>query len=191
MTTLRASSPNVGLALALAGLIVAALLLGPVAARSEAAQCKGSATPAFRMSDRAASRATLCLLNKQRASHGLGPLRKDAKQTNAANMHNRVMIRTGCFDHLCPGERDLVGRITSTGYLPCSCTWLVGENIAWGRGGTASPKRIVAAWMRSPPHRANILNPRFDQIGVAVDSGSPADWHGGAATYTTDFGFKG
>ena len=99
------------------------------------------------------------------------------------------MVRKRCFAHECPGEKDLVSRIASTGYLPCSCTWGVAENIAWGEGSKASPQAIVTAWMGSPDHRVNILNPRYDEIGIAIADGSP-EGHASASTYTTDFGFK-
>lgn len=181
---------SVAVALAFVGLIAALLMLGPGAAESEAAQCKGSAKPAYELSNQRAAKATLCLLNKQRAAQGLGALHADAKQTEAASQHNRTMIRTSCFAHLCPGEKDLIGRIVATGYLPCICIWLVGENIAWGTGKASSPRQVVASWMNSAPHRLNILNPKFDEIGVAVDPGSPVGNVANAATYTTDFGFK-
>lgn len=176
--------------LALAGLLLCLLLLGPGAARGEAAQCKGGAKSVAKTGVAAAEKATLCLLNKERSAHGMGALHTDAKQTRAAAEHNELMVRTSCFAHLCSGEKDLLGRIVSTGYLPCVCTWLVGENIAWGTGKSGSPRQIVAAWMNSTPHRINILNPKFDEIGIAVDEGSPEGKYGDAATYTTDFGFK-
>ena len=147
--------------------------------------------PAHETARGKAVRATLCLLNKERGARGLGALRPDAQSAQAAGRHNRLMVARTCFSHLCSGEDDLVGRMASSGYLPCDCTWLVGENIGWGAGGTASPRKIVAAWMRSSPHRINILNPTFDEIGIAIDRGSPESNSRDAATYTTDFGFKG
>ncbi len=176
-------------AFVLAAALLALLLLGPAAGASEAAQCKLASKPAYELSGSKAAKVTLCLLNKQRRSRGMHALHGDRNQAKAASKHNRAMLRTNCFDHLCPGERDLVGRIASAGYLPCSCTWGVGENIAWGSGGLASPKSIVKGWMDSPPHRANILNRHFDEIGVAITRGAPGQGRQ-AATYTTDFGFK-
>lgn len=170
-------------------LISALLLLGPAAARSKADQCGGADRPAYSLSGKAAAKATLCLLNKERSSRGMKALRFDRDQQKAASKHNRVMLQQDCFSHLCPGEKDLVGRIVSTGYLPCTCTWGVAENLAWGEGPTSTPAAVVNAWMNSPDHRVNILNPRYDEIGIAVDDGSP-EGGGPAATYTTDFGFK-
>ena len=176
--------------LAAAALLGALLvLLGPGAASGQAAQCTNSSTPGYQLSGKEARKATLCLLNRERNKRGMGDLRADDKQQKAAGAHNRVMLKKNCFSHQCSGEPDLVKRIEQAGYLPCSCSWSVGENIAWGSGSTSSPRRIVDAWMGSAPHRANILNSRFEHIGIAVDSGAPGRGSG-TATYTTDFGFK-
>lgn len=165
------------------------LLLGPLTASARAAACPGAAQPAYAMSGKAAAKTTLCLLNKERAARGIKPLRFDHHQQKAAARHNRLMLKKNCFSHECPGEKDLVGRITAAGYLPCSCSWGVAENLAWGSGRTAAPAAVVDAWMNSPSHRANVLNRRYDEIGVAVHDGSPVG-AGSASTYTTDFGFK-
>ena len=177
------------IALAFALLLASLLLLGPAAAKGSAASCGGADTPAYSMNDRSAAKVTLCLLNKERAARGIKPLRFDHHQQKAAARHNRLMLKKNCFSHECPGEKDLVGRITAAGYLPCSCSWGVAENLAWGSGRTAAPAAVVDAWMSSPSHRANVLNRRYDEIGVAVHDGSPVG-AGSASTYTTDFGFK-
>lgn len=170
----------------LAGLTIA-LALGPGAGTASAAKCSGADRPAARMSADRAERLTLCLLNKERTKRGMKPLRMQRHQGEAAASHNRLMVRRDCFSHQCPGEPDLVGRLERAGYLPCGCSWMVGENIAWGSGSYGAPRRIVESWMDSQGHRQNILNPRFEHIGVAVHPGSP----GGGVAYTTDFGFKG
>src|SRR5919107_1385530 len=63
----------------------------------------------------------------------------------------------------------------------------VGENLAWGQGNLATPRAIAVAWMNSPGHRHNILQPEFTEIGVGIVPGTPGDATWGA-TYTTDFG---
>ena len=171
-------------------LLAVLILLGPATEKSRAASCSGADKPAYTMSDKAAAKVTLCLLNGERADRGLKPLHVDKKQQKAANKHNRVMLKKNCFSHLCPGEKDLVGRAAAAGYLPCSCTWGVAENLAWGEGTTGSPGAVVDAWMNSPSHRVNILNPKYDEIGIAIDDGSPEGGNDPASTYTTDFGFK-
>ena len=46
----------------------------------------------------------------------------------------------------------------------------IGENLAAGYRGATS---VVSGWMHSPGHRANILGPNFDEVGVAIADGSP------------------
>jgi uncharacterized protein YkwD len=68
---------------------------------------------------------------------------------------------------------------------------LLAENLATGGGYLATPARIVAAWMHSPAHRANILDPGLRATGIGVATGMPsslaAGWRGRAGTYTEDF----
>ena len=101
------------------------------------------------------------------------------------------MVRKRCFSHQCPGESDLVGRLVKARYLPCSCSWGIGENIAYGSGRDGSPRNVVQAWMRSSEHRANILNGSYQHIGIAVARGTPSTGRSrDGATYTTDFGYR-
>lgn len=165
------------------------MLLGFGADPSNAAECKGSSVPAYELKGKTAEKATLCLINRERDAHGMGSLRVDGKQQRAAKRHNKVMIRQRCFSHQCSGEPDLVGRMEDSGYLPCSCSWSVGENIAWGSGSISSPRAIVDAWMKSAGHRANILNRQFEEIGIGIHQGSPAGGRD-SATFTTDFAYK-
>lgn len=169
--------------------LVAALLLlaGPTAGASAA--CKGADKPGYSIAGKTARKATLCLINKQRAKHGMKKLKEDSGQRKAAKKHTRRMLKKGCFSHICPGEGDLVQRITATSYLPCNCSWGIGENIAYGFGSKSSPKTILKAWMKSPGHRDNILNRSFEHIGIGVKPGVPTGG-GKGATYTTTFGYR-
>ena len=177
--------------LAFAAVVVMALVaLGPAASRGEAAQCAAASTPAFKLKGKAARKATLCVVNVERAKRGLHRFRFDGKQQKAATGHNRVMLKKNCFSHQCSGERDLVGRMDAAGYLPCNCAWSVGENIAWGGGSTSSPRSIVDAWMGSSAHRINMLNSNFEEVGIAIHRGTPEGGGGDSATYTMDFGYK-
>lgn len=169
--------------------LLAALALLPDGAG--AAQCKGGDASPAKLSEKRAAKAVLCLINKQRRNHHLKPLRRHRAQAKAAKAHNRLMVRRGCFSHRCPGEPDLVGRLTRAGYLPCGCSWGIAENIAFGSGSAGSPRSIVDAWMSSAGHRANILSSSYRHIGVAAESGTPAARRRqDGATYTTDFGYK-
>jgi uncharacterized protein YkwD len=180
-----------------ARLLVAALAVAVVAilafsaSPAEAAQCKGGDRAPSALSKDQAERAVLCLINRQRQSRGMGRLDRESSQAKAARKHTKHMIRKRCFSHQCAGEPDLVSRIERTSYLPCNCYWGVGENLAYGERREGTPRGMVQAWMDSPPHRANILNRRYEHIGIGVVWGTPGiGRHRGSATYTTDFGYR-
>ena len=136
-----------------------------------------------------ARRGILCLLNHERDRAGLPDLRPDRKLDKAAQQHNRRMDGTGCFDHECSGESELGRRLERVGYLGGGLLrWSYGENIAWGAAERGTPRAIVKAWMDSPPHRANILNRSFRELGVGFDTGTPHGDRAPGGIYTTDFG---
>lgn len=135
----------------------------------------------------AARDATLCLLNRMRAAHGLPPLRLNARLSSAARRQSRDMVRHRYFSHVSRNGRSPFDRIRSTHYVPRRASWWLGENIGWGSGSLAQPIAMVRAWMHSPEHRANILSRHFRDIGIGIVPGAPVG--GGGATYTTDFGW--
>jgi uncharacterized protein YkwD len=176
-------------ALALAGLVAAiAILLAPAGA--SAAGCPGADNGPRKISSKKAGKVVVCLVNKKRRNHGLSKLRYSRELARAARGHSKRMQKTDCFNHTCPGEAALTGRYQRVDYLPCGCSWGVGENIAWGPGSKGSPRRIVKSWMHSAPHRANILGSRFEHAGAGVRWGSPNRRGSHAGTYTLDFGYK-
>jgi uncharacterized protein YkwD len=133
------------------------------------------------------SAATLCLLNKERTKRHLTPLRRQHTLDSAATRFARRLVQERFFDHTAPDGTTMLERIKATGYLKGSLRrWSVGENIAYGTGTLGTPKAIVKAWMRSPGHRANILDRSFREIGLGVHLGSPEGSAG--ATYVHDFG---
>lgn len=169
-------------------LLLASLLAGPLVGEAEAA-CKDAHKSAYKITSKRARKATLCLFNNKRRAHGLKRLKEHRGPLKAAKKHTKQMLKRGCFDHQCPGEGDLVARVSSTSYLPCGCSWGLAENIAYGYGRKSTPKKIVKAWMSSSGHRANILNRSFEHAGIGVKPGSPSGG-GNAATYTATFGYR-
>jgi uncharacterized protein YkwD len=169
---------------AVAAAAVAASALLPASAT---AACPGAGPPA---GDDAAA-ATLCLVNAERTSRGLAPVSTDAKLGAAASALAKDMVARRFFDHTSPDGGTLSSRLRAAAWLPASGAWSAGENIAWGSGSLGTPERIVASWMASPGHRANILRASFDEIGVGIAAGAPqAGVTGAAATYVTDFGSR-
>jgi uncharacterized protein YkwD len=180
--------PRPLVATALLMLACALAMPGPAAA----ARCKHANAEPGDASQRALRVATRCLLNKKRREHGLRRLRGNGRLHHAAGRHTVDMARRHYFSHTSISGASFLDRIRRTGYLSRASSWSVGENIAWGTGELSTPRSIVRAWMRSPGHRANILNGRFREIGVGISFSSPV--HSSvrpAATYTTDFGVRG
>jgi uncharacterized protein YkwD len=160
--------------------------------KADASACAAAHVAITASTVRDAASATLCLLNVQRVNHGLRPLRMNAKLTKAARAHTLDMVRNTYFEHNSLNGRTPFQRMLATGYVPRGAAWTLGENIGWGTEELSEPASLVDAWMRSPEHRANILNGRYREIGIGVAPGVPVDdpdLEGQAgATYTTDFG---
>jgi len=135
--------------------------------------------------------AVLCLIDRERATHGEHTLRPNRRLRRAAQGHSHSMAAGDYFAHTGPRDQTPLARMRSAGYISSSRVgYDVGENIAWGTGRLATPRAIVAAWMASPGHRANILDPRYRETGIGVCPHPPATLaHGQAgAIYTQDFG---
>ena len=123
--------------------------------------------------------AVLCLVNKQRAAHGLPPLRQSAELTRSAQGWSNEMVASDVFSH----GSDFAARISVVGY-----DWAAaGENIATG---FATPAVVVRAWMASQGHCQNILNPTYRNLGVGVNGRPVAGAASGPATWTEDFGLR-
>ena len=186
--------PRLMIAALAAALLLLAAIGGPSPfpgpASASAAACPGSDSSPRKISSKRASALVVCLVNNQRAKHGLKKLRGSKSLVGAARGHSTHMQKTNCFDHVCPGEAGLSGRYQRTDYLPCGCSWGAAENIAWGPRGNGSPRSIVDAWMGSSAHRSNILNGAYRDVGVGVVWGSPNKRGASAGTYTLDFGYR-
>src|SRR5215208_524352 len=131
--------------------------------------------------------ATLCLLNGERADHGLAPLALSSQLSAAATAYAQDMVAGSYFSHTGRDGSTVYDRVKATGYIQPGSGWALGENLAWGTGILSTPASILQAWMNSPGHRENILNPDYSEIGVGVAIGNPAQPDGLGATYATDF----
>lgn len=105
----------------------------------------------------------LTLLNRERAAVGAGALALDAQAERAAKVHVEDMAGRGYFDHISPEGWAPEDRLRMTG---ASGYTLVGENIAVGQ---RTAQDVMNAWMNSPGHRANMLDPRFTHVGIGLD----------------------
>jgi uncharacterized protein YkwD len=100
------------------------------------------------------------LANQSRAEEGAGPLKWDSALAAAALAHCRRMAAEGQLAHRYGGEADLSDRAGQAG----AHFSLIEENIALG----SYVDQIHSGWMHSPGHRANLLNPNVDHVGIAV-----------------------
>jgi len=107
----------------------------------------------------------LQLVNLERTEAGLAPVVKSDALSKLAADYACRMIEGDFFGHtdpdsgFGPGERAVAGK-----YL----FWSVGENLAAGQVTAADAMRV---WMESESHRANILDHRWTEIGIAVRVG--------------------
>ncbi len=165
-------------AAAVAALATAALAVLPggatAPAEARSAACTGAdAVPAAATLERARA-ATLCLLNAERTRRGLRRLRDEPALRRSAQAYAADMARRDFFSHTSPDGGDLLDRLRGPRrYLDGARSWRVGENLAWGAEADATPRRIVAAWMASPGHRANVLAAGFRESGLGVALGAP------------------
>ena len=179
---------RIRLASLLVGGCLFAMLMAP-AAEAAPACASASAAPGA-VARKALVRATLCVLNAERRSRHLRPLRLNRRLSRAARRHARDMVRRRYFSHDSLSGADFVARIRRTGYLRSARRWFVGENLAWGSGDRSTPRSIMRAWMASHGHKANILGGRFREIGIGLAYGSPSGASSPAATYATEFGLR-
>jgi len=146
----------------------AAVLALVVPALSQAAGKTSKVTP---------EGALLRQMNVVRAQHGLGRLTLDPPLERAANAHSREMIAAGVFEHGAFASRMAQFHVQGS---------LAGENLAWGTGSYGSARGVVAGWLGSPEHRANLLSPTFRRVGIA-SIGATFLGHPGARVITADF----
>jgi uncharacterized protein YkwD len=132
-----------------------------------------------------------CLINQQRTSRGLAAVSPNGDLRRAALSHSTEMVNQGYFEHTSPGGVSFIDRIRATGYMNAAGSWFVGENLVWGTGSLSTPQSLVTSWMNSPPHRANLLNTRFREIGIAAVVGTPESrGDGTGVTVSSEYGVR-
>ncbi|MFH8611877.1 CAP domain-containing protein [Streptomyces sp. NPDC018029] len=139
---------------------------------------KPKAPPASSQSssgESAAEAAVLTLVNQERAKVGCRPVRADDRLAALAGDFSADMAERDFFDHTDPDGATPWDRAEKAGIAD-----LGGENIARGQ---ADARSVMAAWMNSEGHRANILNCDYKTLGVGAHFAPGGPW------WTQDFGF--
>ncbi len=116
------------------------------------------------------------LTNVERAKVGCSALRPDAQLALAGRRHSADMAARNYFSHNSLDGRTFVARIDATAYTGSAG----GENIA---AGQSTPAAVMSGWMKSPGHKANILDCSFKALGVGVATGGTYGIY-----WTQDFG---
>jgi uncharacterized protein YkwD len=160
-----------------------------VATKPDVDGCAGSWLRPVPANEAQVRAAIFCLVNAERARGGESPLTQNSMLQQAATLHSLDMAKRKYFEHGDPDGVQPDARIVHAGYPPI----LVGENLAWGELAESTPANVVALWMKSPGHRANVLERGYREIGIGVAYGAPEAQAEPrqAAIYTTTFGAGG
>lgn len=123
------------------------------------------ATPAVTVLAKMSETSIIDLVNASRKEAGLSPLSENAKLQAAAEAKADDMFKHDYFSHTSPSGKTPWTWVKESGYTYKAA----GENLAINYTDAEEQHR---AWMKSPTHKANILNTRYQEIGVATKSGS-------------------
>jgi hypothetical protein len=107
-----------------------------------------------------AEQTLLQLANRERSAQGLAPLKWSATLAEAARQHALRLAQQNTLSHQLPGEPGLADRASRAGARFST----LAENVAEG----PSAEGIHQQWMNSAPHRANLLDPQLNSVGIAV-----------------------
>ena len=136
-----------------------------------------------------ATRITHCLINNEREAAGVPPLRYHALLSAFAHKHSRDIGTNGYHSSKDP-HRGSTGSTVAMRLKPYTANFgqagfRIAETVT--ENTNSSPAAAVRWWMGSPPHRAILLDPELEDVGVGVHLTRPGGRPG--ATYTANFGF--
>jgi uncharacterized protein YkwD len=107
-----------------------------------------------------------CMINHARAVARVPGMSLHGVLREAAGRKALDILGCGEFSHTACGL-PFAQRIVDSGYAYRAA----GENLAWATGENATVRAVMANWLRSPSHRANLLNPAFRDQGLALAAG--------------------
>jgi uncharacterized protein YkwD len=120
-------------------------------------------TPTLHAARPQTSAADMTLLNaanRDRTFAGLAPLQWDPALAVAAHQHALRMAQSNMLSHQFPGEAPMPDRARQAG----ARFSVIAENVAEGPSVTG----LHTQWMNSAPHRANLLDPELNSVGISV-----------------------
>ena len=166
-----------------------ALTAAPSATAAGKGACPGAGVAPASAPRALVTSAVICEINRERARHRLAAVRAHRQLATMASRYARAMVRQRFFGHVSPAGASMAERIRDAGYA--RGYWSAGEALAWGSGTRATPRAVVSAWMRSPPHRAVLLGRSYRDVGIGVALGSPRGAPAqSSATYAAELGSR-
>ena len=126
----------------------------------------------------------LGLVNAARTHAGVAPLLRSAELEMSGQKYAEAMASRNFFGHVSPSGETLKDRMGQSGYYKaffhsdclCVARYMLGENLARGQ---KTPKETVDDWLRSPSHRATMLNADFTDTGFGISAGVWVEHFGG------------
>ncbi|MHA6533382.1 CAP domain-containing protein [Paenibacillus sp. BAC0078] len=135
----------------------------PVATPAPTAKPVATAAPAVSVANGTFTQQVVTLVNKERAAAGLAPVAALDSLNKVAAAKATDMRANNYFSHTSPTYGSPFDMMSAFGVT----YQYAGENIAMGQ---KTPQEVMTAWMNSAGHRANILSPNFNYIGVGFDN---------------------
>lgn len=102
------------------------------------------------------------LVNRERSKKGFGNLIWNSKLAELARSYSEKMARERFFSHFERNGIDVAGRAKNIKWR------LIGENLFMGDGYEKIEQIAVKGWMKSPTHRDNILEGKFNETGIGL-----------------------
>jgi hypothetical protein len=173
---------------------MAAAVVTLPAVRSDEADAKrrvpvcGNGDVPYEVAPVKARHALACEIARLRAKRGLGRLRENALLERASKRHAVDMVEHLYFSHESRSGAGPGDRAQRVGYAKASCSWRIGEVLAWGVAGRSTAHATVRAWMGSPEHRRILVSRKYDEVGTWMARGTPERQYPDGVTAAAVFG---
>jgi uncharacterized protein YkwD len=148
-----------------------------------ASSCAGATTSAG--DEHSRLEAMYCGINIVRRAYDLPFVRGNVPLNRSSVLKADAVRRCG-FTHT-PCGMSFSRTFQTAGYLPARA---FGENLAWGQGAFGSPLGTLQLWLKSPPHRRNLLARNWRDLGIAFERGHMFG-RDGVALWVMQFGRRG
>lgn len=149
----------------------------PIVPRTKVATTTKLDAKAVELSTNPEAAKLIQLVNAERAANGLKPLKENGKLDRGAQWKAEDMDAKQYWAHYSPSGEGVGAWLRKTGYEYHNA----GENLAMG---FSTNEGVIAGWMNSPTHKANILDPNYTETGIGIKIGT---FGGASTTFITQF----